>query len=788
MSIGTFITQDSENIERSTNEFQNYVQHVKDGMPLRDAAEALYDKLTTEEQLNLLDGDEYYWTGRLAIIKHGYNVHPYVMGACKRLGIPGIRFVDGPRGCVAGHGTAFPVSMARGATWNPELEEQVGRAIGEEVREQGGNVFGGVCVNLPRHPAWGRIQETYSDQPVLLSAFGAALSRGVSSNAIPMVKHFACNSMENARFKVNVNISEADFFESYAPQFKAAIDAGAHAVMSAYNKINGEYCGQNSWLLQQVLRKDFAFDGIVGSDFVWGLRDVEQSIHTGLTIEEPFHQQRDRELRELIHKGRVSTDEIRALGVQSLFTQLQYYAQREITEPVHTMANAEHVRLARQVAEQSMVLLTNQLLPSESTQYEQTKVNTVRALPVAPHKDISIAVFGRLATMENTGDDGSSKVRPPYVVTPLEGLKQVYGAEHVVYCDHDDIRCDEMKITNVAHSADAAVIVVGYTANDEGEYLRSVVSPDMLPLLPEPRDSKQQQAKTECQAYMKPGMSTFGTNAEGGDRSSLRLNEQDIALIKAVSEVNPRTIVVVVAAGAVLMDDWVDVPSAVLLSWYSGMEGGTALANIISGRVSPCGRLPYAIARKEDDLPYFDADATTITYDHWFGQRLIQRRGSSALFPLGYGLSYETVTVEQATVDQIDRGQIDNNDQSSFIVTATLHTRPDNQREAIRNTPSENITQRTLRQTIQIYGTLLSADSRNEQYQNRIGIRELIGFANVEVSDNQPLTVKIPCELTALGVWDATLRQVVAPQGIVRVEVSRFWGDPEAITMEVNLK
>ena len=130
----------------------------------------------------------------------GYNLEPIVAGAVPRLGVPGIRFSDGPRGAVIGRSTAFPVPMARGATWDPGLEERVGEAIGAEIRAQGGNLFGGVCINLLRHPAWGRAQETYGEEPVLLGAMGAALARGAQRHVMACVKHYACNSMENARF------------------------------------------------------------------------------------------------------------------------------------------------------------------------------------------------------------------------------------------------------------------------------------------------------------------------------------------------------------------------------------------------------------------------------------------------------------------------------------------------------------------------------------------------------------------------------------------------------------
>ena len=156
-----------------------------------DAASTLYEQLQQEERLWLLDGDRDFWEGLRSMQTEGYNRVPYVHGAVERLGIPGTRFVDGPRGCVAGHGTCFPVSMARGATWDVELEERVGDVIGREVRAQGGNFFGGVCINLPRHPAWGRAQETYGDDPHHLGEMGAALVRGVQGWAMACAKHYA---------------------------------------------------------------------------------------------------------------------------------------------------------------------------------------------------------------------------------------------------------------------------------------------------------------------------------------------------------------------------------------------------------------------------------------------------------------------------------------------------------------------------------------------------------------------------------------------------------------------
>src|SRR5690242_12897097 len=158
--------------------FSDAVAGVRAGGSPDAAAEDLLNRLTPDERLRLLDGDLEFWDGMADMMINGYNRTPLPMGRIDRLGIPGLLFSDGPRGVVMGQSTAFPVSMARGATWDVALEERVGTAIGLELRAQGANFFGGVCVNLPRHPAWGRAQETYGEDPVLLGEFGAALTRG----------------------------------------------------------------------------------------------------------------------------------------------------------------------------------------------------------------------------------------------------------------------------------------------------------------------------------------------------------------------------------------------------------------------------------------------------------------------------------------------------------------------------------------------------------------------------------------------------------------------------------
>ncbi|OTA26054.1 beta-glucosidase [Alloscardovia macacae] len=716
------------------SEFDEAVERVKNGSSVRDEAELLYQKLTDDEKLWLLDGDETYWAGRRAILKEGYNIRPYIMGAVDRLGIPGIRFVDGPRGCVSGQGTTFPVSMARGATWDTELEERVGEAIGEEVRENGGNYFGGVCINLPRHPAWGRAQESYAENPLLLGEMGAALTRGVKPYAMACVKHFACNSMENSRFQVNVTVDEATLHEDYLPHFKKVIENGALGVMSAYNQVNGQYCGESDYLLTKVLREDWKFSGVVGSDFVWGLRNPAKSVKAGLNIEEPFRQQRAEHLEEQMVKGEVSWDDIRRVGVTTLETQLRYYASRKDDTEVVKPDKRAHALLAREVAERSMVLLKNEshALPLESTE----------------DSPLTLTVCGRLAALKNTGDHGSSNVRSAYVVTALDGITQKFGAEHVTNATalipHD--------AAEAASHTSAAVVVVGYTANDEGEYLKPSMDPSMLKLLPTPHNAAEEEMIAAVNRSIEAGQSTFGSDAVGGDRISVRLHDEDVELIREVSRANARTIVVVVAAGEVLMDDWVNEPAGIVIGWYSGMEGGNALARILSGEANPSGRLPFAVARSEGDLPDFDSAAHEVTYTRWYGQRLIQRNGHTALYPLGYGLSYSNFSLEGISLRR---------------ETSTVLTR-------VKNESARKGTH-----VVQVYATRLDGERQGE--------KELVGFQAVIVEAHSAEEVEIHVDLSRIGTWDAQKREIVINGGKVRFEVASFWGDSEAESMEITL-
>ena len=261
-------------------------------LSLTEEAKQILSRLTLEQKVDLMGANFYMdklqeLMDSLGAEDSHYNITPYAAGGIDGV-IPPVQFCDGPRGVVCGIGqtTCFPVSMARGATFDPALEEEIGHAIGREVRAFGGNLFAGVCINLPYNPGWGRSQETYGEETTHIGAMGAALVRGVQSEDImACVKHFAFNNMEKARFTVSVTCDQRTEKEVMLPHFKDCLDAGAASIMSSYNRYNGVQCGHHHYLLTEVLKGEWDFDGFVMSDFIWGVKDTVEAANGGQDIE-----------------------------------------------------------------------------------------------------------------------------------------------------------------------------------------------------------------------------------------------------------------------------------------------------------------------------------------------------------------------------------------------------------------------------------------------------------------------------------------------------------------------
>lgn len=583
--------------------------------------------LTLEEKVAMMSGSGFY---RIYKEAKKWGAMPYPAGGSnERLGIEGLKFCDGPRGVIVGHSTCFPCSMARGATFDRDLEVRIGEVMAVEARAQGVNLLGNVCINLLRHPAWGRAQETYGEESYHLGEMGAALSRGTQHhNVIATVKHYALNSLENTRFELDVRVDDRPLYEVYLPHFRKVIEAGCLSVMSAYNKVNGNYCGQDKRLLTDILRGEWGFEGFVHSDWVLGVYSPHGAA-AGLDIENPEPAWFGKRLLDAINSGDIS-EEVPDVAVRRILMTLDQLARQQDpldAYPPDLVASSAHTAIALEAAEKSAVLLKNESL-----------------LPLSPRRTAKLGVFGRLADLENTGDRGSSRVSPPYIRTPLEGLRDYLGAERVTLGgDEGDLDA----ATRAAAACDAAVVVVGYTALEEGEYIPSDIN------------LGQEELPDTLRAILDGAKQGGQGKAIGGDRASLDLPDDQVALIRAVVSANPATIVVIVAGSAVMVESWHEAAPAILQTFYAGMEGGTALARLVFGETSPSGRLPFTVARNANDYPAFDRTAKEIEYDYWHGYQKFERERHTPRYAFGHGLSYSRFAYSDLTARRLEDGGLE---------------------------------------------------------------------------------------------------------------------------------
>jgi beta-glucosidase len=496
------------------------------GMSETDSAatiDAILAEATLAEKVGMMSGRGFF----AAFKEDGgvWGARPYrAGGGIDRLGVPAFYFTDGPRGVARGNSTCFPCSMARGASFDTDLEYRIGEIMAIEARAQGCNLSGAVCFNLLRHPAWGRAQETYGEDQHHLGAMGTALGLGLQAhNVCATVKHYALNSMENARFTVDVRIDERTLHEVYLPHFKAALDAGVASVMSAYNQVNGEYCGQNRHLLTDILRGEWGFDGFVHSDWVMGVYKPYGAA-AGLDIENPEPMVFGDKLVSAVESGAIEPQVIDT-ACRRILTTLYRFAAAEDPLPSYDMslvAQPAHIAVALEAAEKSAVLLKND-----------------GVLPLRAQSLRTLAVLGRLADLENTGDNGSSRVRPPYVVTALEGLRRAQPNLAIVTGDESDLAA----ASAAAASADVVVVVVGYTAEEEGEYIPGDIALGQAGSQSAVPDAV---AKALKDRPARP-------KAIGGDRLDLGLPAAQQALIATAVATGKPVIVVIVAGSAVLV-------------------------------------------------------------------------------------------------------------------------------------------------------------------------------------------------------------------------------------------
>ncbi|GAB4311525.1 MAG: glycoside hydrolase family 3 C-terminal domain-containing protein [Promethearchaeota archaeon] len=525
----------------------------------------------------------------------------------ERLGIPPMKMTDGPHG-VGPHSsggatcTYFPVGVCRASTWNPRLCREFGVALAGEVRSVGYHVILGPAVNLVRTPLCGRNFEYQSEDPFLNARLAVATVKGIQSQRVAAcVKHFAANNQEHWRLWVNVHVDERVLRELYLPAFRASVEeADAWSLMACYNRVNGPFGCENAELIRRIAQREWGFRGFVVSD--WGATNYTESaascLNAGLSLEMPRpNRYVPEQVVAAVRAGEVPVETLddavrRLLRVMFLVGLFDHPG----SSPAGARNVPEHHDLARRLATEGMVLLKNE----------------GGVLPFDPGDVKAVAVLGPNADLRLAEGGGSSQVRPPHEVTPLEGITAAGKALGV--------QVESLEDPEEAGSADAAVVVVGLNHSN-------------------------------------------GNDCEGFDRESFDLPASHVELVKAVAGVVPRVVVVLVSGAPVSVVDWVDDVPGVVEAWYAGQEGGRALADLLFGRENFSGKLPVSFPKHLSDLSVHasprrypgeddEDEGPQVYYEEglFVGYRDLDAKGVEPAFPFGHGLSYASFRYESLSV------------------------------------------------------------------------------------------------------------------------------------------
>jgi beta-glucosidase len=502
--------------------------------------------------------------------------------------------------------------------------------------------------------------------------------------------------------------------------------------------VNGEWCGQSHPLLTDVLRDEWGFEGFVISDWILGVRDAATSVTAGLDIEMPYRMVRQQHLPEAIERREVAWSDVDRIVTRVIATLLRF--DRVLSAPSPTMAilgSPEHRTLAREAAARSVVLLRNEPVADSPV------------LPLDPSR--RVAVIGRLAHTVNIGDGGSSDVWDLSCRSVIDGLGDTLS--DITNDDGGDL--DRAAAT--AAAAHVALVVVGYTYVDEGEYIGETDA-SLMALFPsgdEPDVVDRFQAGLQLTpATTRPSRMDDRPRmfSRGGDRSSLHLLPADVELIRCVAAANPCTVVVVQAGSAVITSEWIDQVPAVAQAWYGGAEAGAGLGDVLVGRVNPSARLPFTVPVEEADLATFDRDATSFTYDRWHGWWRAEREGIAPAHPFGFGLSYTTFAIGDVHSSVAE---------SVLLVRGTVH-----------NTGDRDGTD-----VVQVYAQLPDAAAP----------ARLVGFARVAVAAGASTAFELTMPLERLATRDSEHRTWRPASGRHTVSVGRFAGDPDAAVTILHL-
>ncbi len=605
----------------------------KNNFELRKEAKELMHRMTLDEKIGMIHGAELFRTAPV-----------------ERLGIPALTMSDGPMGVrqefepanwksVGNHDdyvTYLPCNSALAATWNRKLARLTGEVLGAEARGRGKDVILGPGVNIKRSPLCGRNFEYFSEDPFLTKEMAVPYIIGVQNwDVAACVKHFAVNNQETQRLWVDVKIDEKALREIYLPAFYDAVQKGnSYTVMGAYNKIYGEHCCQSEFLLNQILRKEWGYEGVVISDW-GGVHDTEAAVNSGLDIEMSVTDNFDEyymaePLKKRIDKGEISEKVIdeKVIDILVLMKRLHMLDGERKSGTYNT---PEHRQAALDVARESVVLLKN----------------SKEKLPLSPEKTKELLVIGENADLMHALGGGSAEIKALYEITPLRGIKRLLGGNtKVTYVKG---YCQDLKEENKDKNWQADSLENG------GGEMESVNRADEA--LTRYRRLLREEAVMKAREFNQVifiGGLNHEQDCEGNDRADMKLPYEQDLLIEELLEANPDTVIVMVGGSPVEMGRWIDRASSVIWSWYAGMEGGRALAEVLFGRTNPSGKLPESFYKTHMDCSAYAwgnfGEKETADYAEgvFVGYRYLEAYHVEPEFCFGHGLSYTSFVYESA--------------------------------------------------------------------------------------------------------------------------------------------
>ncbi len=650
-----------------------------------------------------------------------------------RLGIPELWTSDGPHGIrpevlwdeweqaawTNDSCTVFPALTCLAATWNEDMALLYGRSVGAEARYRDKDILLAPGVNIYRTPLNGRNFEYMGEDPFLASKMVVPYIKGVQEYGVAAcVKHFALNNQETNRHTTNVNLDDRALYEIYLPAFKAAvIEGGSWSIMGAYNLYKGQHACHNEYLLKDILRDEWGFDGVVVSDW-GGTHNTLEAIYNGLDLE--FGTWTDgltrgasnsydnyylaRPYRELIKSGKVGTEELDQ-KVRNIL-RLIFRTAMNRNKKWGSFGSEEHALASRQIAADGIVLLQN----------------NDDVLPINPDEALKIAVIGENAIKMMTVGGGSSSLKAKYEISVLEGIENRIGPKaEVTYAR-------------------------GYVGDASGNYNGVVTGQDLS--VAKSAEELFEEAVTLAQksdyVIFVGGLNKSPhQDCEDADRKGLELPYNQDELITALSKANKNLVVVNISGNAVAMP-WVNEVPAIVQGWYLGSETGNAIASVLFGDVNPSGKLPFSFPVKLEDnsahaMGEFPGEDGQVTYNEGIlvGYRWHDTKKIEPLFSFGHGLSYTEFEYSDLSLDQNNI-----NEDGQLVVSLKL----------------KNTGDRAGSEVVQLY----IADKKSSLPRPA---KELKAFKKVKLRAGEEQTVKFTIDKSALSYFDDKLHEWVAEPG-----------------------